>query len=218
MSSLALMRWLEGAPQRYDAGMRVITLGRVGALQDAVAAAATPEHGRHVLEIGCGTGAVTERLVRRGARVTAIDQNPAMLEQARARLAGASDGDADLRETTASEIDALPEGAFDAVVSSFAMSEMSHSERAFVLRAAVARLRPGGVLAVADEVRPGRTLARLLVGLLRFPQAALGWLIAGSLSHPIDDLAGEIRSAGFDVARETRVLLGSFAVVVGVRR
>lgn len=29
MSWLALMRWLEWAPERYDAGMRVITLGRV---------------------------------------------------------------------------------------------------------------------------------------------------------------------------------------------
>ena len=27
MSSLALMRWLEGSPERYDAGMRLITFG-----------------------------------------------------------------------------------------------------------------------------------------------------------------------------------------------
>ena len=40
MSSLALMRLLESAPDRYDAGMRVITLGRVSQLHDAVARAA----------------------------------------------------------------------------------------------------------------------------------------------------------------------------------
>jgi len=50
------------------------------------------ESGGPVLEIGCGTGAVTVRLVKRGARVTALDQNPEMLERARARLVSAPDG------------------------------------------------------------------------------------------------------------------------------
>ena len=77
MSSLALMRWLESAPQRYDAGMRWLTLGRVSKLHDALAAAAAPAPGAAVLEIGCGTGAVTARLVARGAIVTALDQSTA---------------------------------------------------------------------------------------------------------------------------------------------
>ena len=37
MSSLALMRWLESSPDRYDAGMRWITLGRVTRLHEAIA-------------------------------------------------------------------------------------------------------------------------------------------------------------------------------------
>ncbi len=40
MSSLALMRWLEGAPERYDAGMRVLSFGRIARLHAAVASAA----------------------------------------------------------------------------------------------------------------------------------------------------------------------------------
>ena len=59
MSSLALMRFLERAPERYDAGMRLLTLGRVARLHAAVAEAAAPAPGARVLEIGCGTGAVT---------------------------------------------------------------------------------------------------------------------------------------------------------------
>ena len=49
MSSLALMRWLESTPDRYDAGMRAVTLGRVDPLHEAVAAAAAPEPGRDVV-------------------------------------------------------------------------------------------------------------------------------------------------------------------------
>ena len=45
MSSLALMRWLEESPERYDAGMRLLTLGRISKLHAAVAAAAVPHFG-----------------------------------------------------------------------------------------------------------------------------------------------------------------------------
>jgi demethylmenaquinone methyltransferase/2-methoxy-6-polyprenyl-1,4-benzoquinol methylase len=215
VSSLALMRWLESAPERYDTGMRVITLGCAPKLQAWVAEAAAPAPGARVLEIGCGTGAVTARLVGRGARVTALDQNPAMLERARARLAALSElpGEVTWIERTASEVDALPEASFDAVATSFALSEMSVAERRFVLRQLARCLAPGGAVAVADEVRPTRAWQRVLCGLLRAPQAALGWLLAGSLSRPIPDLEGELCQAGFRVRSRRRWLLGSLAAV-----
>jgi ubiquinone/menaquinone biosynthesis C-methylase UbiE len=217
VSSLALMRWLESAPARYDAGMRALTLGRVSRLHDAIAAAAVPETGARVLEVGCGTGAVTERLVAAGARVTALDQSPEMLEQARARL-GAAPGDR-VRwiERTASELEGLEERPFDAVVASLCLSEMSASERAFVLGAAARCLRPGGVLVAGDEVRPRQPVQRLLVALLRAPQAALAWLIAGRASRPIPDARAELERAGFRVRAERRWLLGSLALFVAER-
>ena len=104
VSSLALMRWLESAPARYDAGMRWLTLGRVTLLHEAVAHAAFEKPGARVLEVGCGTGAVTVRLVKRGARVTALDQNPEMLERARARLVSAPDGGVTWLERTAAVV------------------------------------------------------------------------------------------------------------------
>ena len=76
MSSLALMRWLENTPARYDRGMRVITLGRVAELHEALVAAATQKADARVLEIGCGTGAVTLRLAERGAHGIGLDPEP----------------------------------------------------------------------------------------------------------------------------------------------
>lgn len=218
MSSLALMRLLESAPARYDAGMRALTLGKVDQIRDVLAEAAVPSPGRRVLEIGCGTGAVTEKLIARGAQVTAVDQNPEMVERARARLTHSSPDAIRFVERTASEIDAFPQGSFDAVVASLSLSEMSQRERAFVLKCAMRALCPGGVIAIADEVRPRRLFNRVVQAIVRGPQAALGWLIVGSVSRPISDLAAEVVSAGFVVRNERRWLFETLAVVIAERR
>ena len=188
MSSLALMRWLEATPERYDAGMRLVTLGRVSALHDAVARAAAPTEGCEVLEVGCGTGAVSQRLLQRGARLTALDQSPEMLEQARRRVGGA---DVQWLERTAAELDELPREAFDAVVFSLCLSEMSEDERRYVLARARERLRPGGRVVVADEVHAPGAL-RFVQLVMRAPQWWLGWLLAGTVSRPLRDLRAEL--------------------------
>jgi len=225
VSSLALMRFLESSPSRYDLGMRWLTLGRVERLHDAVAANALPSRvpqgrGPRVLEIGCGTGAVTARLVERGARVTALDQSPEMQGRARERIEAMGRAAADAvawLERSASEIDALPAGSFDVVVASLCLSEMSTGERGFVLRAAVQCLAPDGRAVIADEVRPRTGGGRALVALLRAPQATLGWLLAGSTSRPIASLRDEIEAAGLHVRHEQRWLMGTLALFAAGR-
>lgn len=217
MSSLALMRLLESAPARYDAGMRLLTLGKLAQIHAAIAEAAAPTPGLAVLEIGCGTGAVTQALVARGARVTALDQNPEMLERARTRLASAPAGSVKLLEKTASEIDALADASLDAVVASLSLSEMSHRERSYVLKHALRILKPSGMIAVADEVTPRSRAKRVIYTILRAPQALFGWLMVGSVSRPIEDLAGEIVAAGFILRVERRWLLESLSLVVAER-
>ncbi len=83
MSLYVLMKILESAPYRYDRGIRILTLGRLGKAYDFLVGYV--ENGQRVLDIGCGTGALTLRAARRGARVKGIDINPQMLEIARAK-------------------------------------------------------------------------------------------------------------------------------------
>jgi SAM-dependent methyltransferase len=96
-----------------------------------------------VLELGCGSGALTRHLLAGGYRVIATDASAALLERARAALGQ----DADLRLLTLPD-DPLP--AADAIVSvghvvSY-LPDAAAVDRA--LTAAADALRPGGVLAL----------------------------------------------------------------------
>lgn len=215
MSSLAFMRWLESAPGRYDAGMRAITFGRVTRLHSAVAEAAATRGARRVLELGCGTGSVTQRLLDQGIEVTAVEESPEMIELARERVGAHGKERVRFCEQTASEIDRFAGETYDAVVASLVFSDMAASERSYVLRQAKRLLKSDGSIIVADESIPAGFFQHALFSLLRLPQAALAWLIAGTVSRPIDDLRGEVEAAGFTITEERRWLMGTLQLVVG---
>jgi SAM-dependent methyltransferase len=102
-----------------------------------------PVRGRVILELGCGSGALTAYLMAAGHRVIATDASPDMVELARATLGP----DADVRRLTLPD-DPLP--AADAIVSvGHAISYLPDAEAVDRALAAMAdALRPGGVLAI----------------------------------------------------------------------
>jgi SAM-dependent methyltransferase len=109
-----------------------------------VADAAALDAGTGVLDVGCGTGALTEVVVGRvgaGGTVTAVDASPQMLAVARRKALPV--------RWVEGRAEALPfdDGQFDAVVSQFAM--MFFDDRAQALREMRRVLRPRGSLTVA---------------------------------------------------------------------
>lgn len=100
--------------------------------------------GQQVLDVACGTGALTTAVARRvapGGAAIGLDANPQMLAVARRKHAGIEwhDGRAE----------SLPfaDASFDAVVSQFGL--MFFDDRVAALREMWRVLRPGGRLAVA---------------------------------------------------------------------
>ncbi len=195
MSTYVLMRILESAPRRYDRGMRVLTLGRLDRTYDAVAAMIPP--GERVLDIGCGTGALTVRAAERGARVTAIDVNPEMLAIARNRIEelGLSDR-VTLLEKGVAELDGVPDESFDTVTAGLSLSELSPDELRWTLDQVRRVLVPGGRLLVADETRPGNVFARVLHALTRAPLVAVTYLLTQQTTKALSDLPARLSEAG----------------------
>lgn len=97
--------------------------------------------GRRVLDVACGTGRHTAVLAARGARVTGLDPNPAMLAVARAKCP-----QVEFREGRADAIPFEP-GAFDLVLCALLMEHLPDVRPALAEMHRVAR--PGGAVLVS---------------------------------------------------------------------
>jgi SAM-dependent methyltransferase len=107
--------------------------------------------GLELLDVGCGAGYFAREMARRGARVTAVDISPRMIEHARREEAAAPLG-IRYHVGDAARVDALfAAGSFDAATSCVALQDMPDAAR--VLRAVHAVLRPNGRL-VASIAHP----------------------------------------------------------------
>ena len=104
-----------------------------------------------VLDLGTGTGETLAAVLARhpAAAATGIDENAAMLDAAKSRLAGLSVElrVADLREP-------LPPGPFDLVVSALAVHHLDGPGKAALFRGIACVLRPGGRFVLGDVVIP----------------------------------------------------------------
>ena len=72
MISYILMKAFESAPQRYDWGLKLISLGRIDKIRKQILDNFIVP-GDKVLDIGCSTGFFTEYALQHGAEVTAVD-------------------------------------------------------------------------------------------------------------------------------------------------
>lgn len=115
-------------PERYERNARFVS-----DLGSPVVELLAPRPGERILDLGCGDGVLTARLVELGCRVTGVDASAAQIEAARARGLDAHVMSGE-RLTFA--------GEFDAVFSNAAMHWMRDADA--VISGVRWALRPGG--------------------------------------------------------------------------
>lgn len=154
--------------------------------------------GLDVLDAGCGPGFYADALVRRGARVTAFDASPRMVELSRDRV-----GDAAMLRVADIErpLDWLADASFDLVVLALVLHHLDRRVAALLELRRV--LRPGGRL-VLSTVHPIDDWRRL--GGTYFDREAVseewndGWAVR-FWRQPLSAWCDEFREAGFLIDR-----------------
>ena len=121
------------APHAWNPTLYAAHAGFVPALGTPVLELLAPQPGEAILDLGCGDGVLTEKLVTAGATVVGIDVDKAM-------VAAATERGLDARVMDARQLDFA--GAFDAVFSNAALHWVGAPQ---VVTAGVVRaLKPGG--------------------------------------------------------------------------
>ncbi len=217
MSSYVLMKIFESAPNRYDKGIRLLTLGTIDKAYDRLTASI--QKGQAVLDIGCGTGALTIRALQKGAKVKAIDINPRMMEIAHQKIqkAGLSDC-VEFREIGIAELDAEKSESFDVVMSGLCFSELSEDELTFGLNQIKRILKPGGILLVGDEVCPGSFIKKIFYWLVRLPLVVITYLITQTTTHAVSNLNEKVKRTNFEIEHTRENWPGSFVELVAKKR
>jgi SAM-dependent methyltransferase len=163
------------------------------ALARSIAAGLDLRPGMRVLDLGCGTGAITTQALARGCTVTAIDAAASMVDRLRARHP-----QADAQVMDAHRL-AFPNNAFDAVVSAFVM-HLLHDPVA-AAREVHRTLTPGGWFALALPGPPADAAEPPDITIGLFEEFAQYLPPNGGIGHPLDG-SEVLAAAGFtDISR-----------------
>ena len=185
-----------------------------------------PARGGHVLDVATGTGLVAAELLRRGFRVTGLDQSPEMLEAARRRF----NGRVELVHGSAESLP-FPDLAFDHLTFTYLLRYVDDPGATLAELARV--IRPGGVLASLEFGVPrgaARPLWELYVraglplagSVLRRGWQDVGGFLGGSIrrfweSYPLERQLALWHAVGIDDIEVRRLSLGGGVAISGTK-
>jgi ubiquinone/menaquinone biosynthesis C-methylase UbiE len=180
-----LIRWASS----YDLVVSLLTLGQASRLRSRTVDHALLKPGESILDVGCGTGAVTlpaKKRVGSNGRAAGIDPAPEMIAVARQKASRAN-LEIDFRVGV---IESLPfaDDSFDAVTSSLMMHHLPRDLQARGLAEIHRVLKPGGRVLIVDMTRPtGSFLNHLFITVS----------MHHGLKYGIEDLTEVMKGIGF---------------------
>jgi demethylmenaquinone methyltransferase / 2-methoxy-6-polyprenyl-1,4-benzoquinol methylase len=218
--------------ETYDRYARLLSFGQDPRWRSFLVSRIEARPEDTVLDVACGTAAVSMELARRyGCRVVGIDQSAEMLAAGRSRVDAAGlGGRIELREGRAEDLP-FQDASFDALTFTYLLRYVD--DPAATMRELARVVRPGGRIAMLDFFVPAG-IARpawelyVRVGLPVLGRAiSPGWGEVGSFlgpsirgfweRHPAEEIAEAWRQARIGDVHGRRLSLGGGLVLWGTR-
>jgi ubiquinone/menaquinone biosynthesis C-methylase UbiE len=215
MISYIFMKAFESAPQRYDWGLKLFSLGHINHIRKQILDDYISP-GDRILDIGCGTGSLAVMMAAKGAEVEGFDISKSMLDVAHENVKSANlEGRIKLMVLGIAEMETnFQDESFDKIISTLVFSELSKDEQIYALQESKRLLKKQGLLIIGDEIVPRSGLNRWMHRLVRVPLAVLTFILTQSITRSVKDLTEKIRSTGFQVVSDKTSSLGSFELIV----
>jgi 2-polyprenyl-3-methyl-5-hydroxy-6-metoxy-1,4-benzoquinol methylase len=211
------MKFVELAPERYDWAVSLMTLGRLDKLKDSIASRISA--GDKVLDIGCGTGTLAVRILRRSASVTGLDMSQYMLDVARkhADREGLGAKLSLIKDSVTQLCKYAHPGSFDCIVCTMVLGELSSDYIKYVFDECLILLRPGGHLIIGDEVWPESSIMRVVYRAILVLSWIPQFLLLRRVNYPVSNLRQLIKDSGFTINHVEKYLMTSFSLIVATK-
>jgi len=218
--------------RRYDLMNCLMTFGQDRAWRRHTLTRAAVPAGARVLDLATGTGDLALEALHQtpDAVVVGLDLTPEMLALARQKAAVAASAAGSALILVHGDALHLPfaSSSFDAVVTGFALRNLTDIPAAFAEMARVAR--PGGRVACLEISKPRLPLFRRLFSIYFYRLVPLlgGWITGQRSAYTYlpqsltafltpEQIASVMEQAGWSRVRYERLMLGTVAVHIGTR-
>lgn len=204
------MKALETKAEKYDKGIKNITLGRLPKIKTYIVDNLVYKN-ENLLDIGMGTGTFAILCAKKGVNVTGIDYSEKMLEVAKKNIEqeGLTEGiqiikmpiiELDLDET-------FSEKSFDKITAMLSFSELYQKEQDYALSQIYRILKEDGEFILVDEVKPKKLWKKIVYFIIRIPLVLITFLKSQLTTKRLKDIEKRLEAHNFKIIEEKLYLL-----------
>lgn len=212
--SYVYMKSLEHKAEKYDKGIKQLTLGKLMKIYRYVI-----DNYLHkdeiLLDIGMGTGTFAILAAKKGVKVVGIDNSKKMLDIARKKIfnEGLKEEIKIIQIPVIEMDDNFTAKIFDKVVAILLFSELYRKEQEFCLRQINRLLKDDGEFFLVDEVKPKKLWKKIIYLLIRIPLAFTTYLRTQLTTSALENFEKKLEQTNFSIIEEKLYLLDTLKLM-----